>query len=243
MERRLNQPLRSKRKIDDSADEDEPLIFKRSRFASTIDSRSIGETEHQEQLQEPEDGEDRRSDKQEEEGEEDQDSEELEEDQQNEEQEGDGEENQESDEELDEPENDEDGYEGPYNEPSNAADREGHGSNIVVILTEPALLDCPICFEPLTIPVFQCDQNGHISCSTCCTKINNKCPSCSCPIGSNRCRAVEKIVESIATPCQNIKYGCNTRVIYNKKIEHEKTCLYLPCSIRPLFWLHVCLIG
>ena len=100
----------------------------------------------------------------------------------------------------------------------------------MVTLTEPSLLDCPICYEPLTIPVFQCDQNGHISCSSCCTKIKNKCSSCSSPIGTSRCRAVEKFVESSSTPCQNIKYGCNTSVTYNKKTEHEKTCPYMSCS-------------
>ncbi|PRQ48526.1 putative aminoacyltransferase, E1 ubiquitin-activating enzyme [Rosa chinensis] len=128
--------------------------------------------------------------------------------------------------------------EAPNNQTSNAGVHEGNsstsasreGSNIVITLTDPGLLDCPICFEPLTVPVFQCDQNGHIACSLCCTKINNKCPSCSGPIRSNRCRAIEKVLESSRTPCQNIKYGCNTPVTYNKKNEHEKACVFSPCA-------------
>ncbi|KAM5577094.1 E3 ubiquitin-protein ligase SINA-like 7 [Rosa sericea] len=135
-------------------------------------------------------------------------------------------------------EREEDEDEAPNNQPSNAGDHEGNsstsasreGSNIVITLTDPGLLDCPICFEPLTVPVFQCDQNGHIACSLCCTKINNKCPTCSGPIRSNRCRAIEKVLESSTTPCQNIKYGCNTPVTYNKKNEHEKACVFSPCS-------------
>ncbi|KAL6213293.1 hypothetical protein ACLB2K_012740 [Fragaria x ananassa] len=111
---------------------------------------------------------------------------------------------------------------------STSASREG--SNIVINLTDPGLLDCPICCEPLTVPVFQCDQNGHIACSLCCSKINNKCPFCTCPIGSNRCRAIEKVVESSTTRCQNSRYGCNIPVAYNKKNEHEKTCVCAPCS-------------
>ncbi|KAL6209905.1 hypothetical protein ACLB2K_020844 [Fragaria x ananassa] len=111
---------------------------------------------------------------------------------------------------------------------STSASREG--SNIVINLTDPGLLDCPICCEPLTVPVFQCDQNGHIACSLCCSKIKNKCPFCTCPIGSNRCRAIEKVVESSTTPCQNSRYGCNIPVAYNKKNEHEKTCVCAPCS-------------
>ncbi|KAL6211784.1 hypothetical protein ACLB2K_017007 [Fragaria x ananassa] len=68
------------------------------------------------------------------------------------------------------------------------------GCNIVITLTDSGLLDCPICFEPLTIPVYQCDPNGHIACSLCSIKIDNKCPFC------NRCRAIEKVVESSTTP-------------------------------------------
>ncbi|PRQ22774.1 putative aminoacyltransferase, E1 ubiquitin-activating enzyme [Rosa chinensis] len=137
----------------------------------------------------------------------------------------------------------------PNNRPSNAEDQEGRsstsasreGSNIMITLTDPGLLDCPICCEPLTIPVFQCDQNGHTGGSLCCTKISNKCPSCSCPIGSNRCRAIEKVVESSTCPCRNIKYGCNIPVTYNKKNEHEKTCMFT--LFMPLFRLQVCFFG
>ncbi|XP_040363642.1 putative E3 ubiquitin-protein ligase SINA-like 6 [Rosa chinensis] len=103
--------------------------------------------------------------------------------------------------------------------------------NIVVTLSDPGLLDCPICFEPLTVPVFQCDGNGHLACSSCCAKIENKCPSCSCPIGSNRCSAIEKVVDSSTTSCRNKKYGCAASVTYHKKNEHERTCAYSPsCS-------------
>ncbi|KAM6546925.1 hypothetical protein CsatB_027661 [Cannabis sativa] len=100
--------------------------------------------------------------------------------------------------------------------------------SIPVVLTDPDVLDCSICFEPLTIPVFQC-ENGHTACSTCCTKINNKCPSCSFPIGYNRCRAIEKVLESVKIRCSNASYGCKETVSYNKKKEHETSCTYSPC--------------
>ncbi|KAL6213249.1 hypothetical protein ACLB2K_012696 [Fragaria x ananassa] len=51
---------------------------------------------------------------------------------------------------------------------------------INVTLNDPRAFDCPICFEPLTIPVFQCDDNGHIACCNCSSKIN-RCPSCCSP--------------------------------------------------------------
>ena len=75
----------------------------------------------------------------------------------------------------------------------------------------------------------QC-ENGHIACSSCCTKISNKCPSCSWPIGYNRCRAIEKVLESIKMACQNVQYGCKETVTFSKKKDHEKSCTYSPCS-------------
>uniref|UniRef100_A0A0D3E845 RING-type domain-containing protein n=1 Tax=Brassica oleracea var. oleracea TaxID=109376 RepID=A0A0D3E845_BRAOL len=59
------------------------------------------------------------------------------------------------------------------------------------------VLDCPICTEPLIAPIFQCD-NGHTVCSICCPKLRNKCPFCALPIGDKRCRAMEKVFESIS---------------------------------------------
>ncbi|KAI8541927.1 hypothetical protein RHMOL_Rhmol08G0098500 [Rhododendron molle] len=102
------------------------------------------------------------------------------------------------------------------------------GSNFLA-LTDPDLLDCPICFDNLTIPVFQC-LNGHLACSSCCIKVRNKCPSCSSTIGHNRCRPIEKIIESVKTSCQNQKYGCTEMVFRCKKREHEDMCVYAPCS-------------
>ncbi|KAB2602759.1 E3 ubiquitin-protein ligase SINA-like 10 [Pyrus ussuriensis x Pyrus communis] len=101
----------------------------------------------------------------------------------------------------------------------------------ILTLTDPDLFECPICYEPLTIPVFQCNQNGHIACSSCIGKINNKCPSCSGSICSNRCRAIEKILKSVSTiSCRNAKHGCKESVTYDKRSEHQKTCVYSPCS-------------
>ncbi|XWS75538.1 hypothetical protein CRYUN_Cryun01aG0098600 [Craigia yunnanensis] len=101
--------------------------------------------------------------------------------------------------------------------------------SISITLTDPEVLDCHICYEALTIPVFQCD-NGHIACSTCCVKIRKKCPSCASPIGYSRCRAIEKVLESIKVSCQNTKYGCREAFSYSMKQKHEKTCPFTPCS-------------
>ncbi|XP_048327788.2 E3 ubiquitin-protein ligase SINA-like 10 isoform X2 [Ziziphus jujuba] len=109
---------------------------------------------------------------------------------------------------------------------SSAADQEG---SISVKLTDPDVLDCSICYEPLAIPVFQC-ENGHVACSSCCGKIEHKCPSCSWPIGYNRCRAIEKVLEAVRISCSNTKYGCKELVRYSDKKSHESTCIHSPCS-------------
>ncbi|KAF7850845.1 hypothetical protein BT93_L4963, partial [Corymbia citriodora subsp. variegata] len=101
--------------------------------------------------------------------------------------------------------------------------------SLEVTLTDPDVFDCAVCIEPLTIPVFQCD-NGHIACSSCCRKISNKCPSCSMPIGYNRCRAMEKVLESVQMTCPNAKFGCNQKFGYHMKNDHEKMCPFAPCS-------------
>ncbi|EFH44914.1 hypothetical protein ARALYDRAFT_916206 [Arabidopsis lyrata subsp. lyrata] len=59
------------------------------------------------------------------------------------------------------------------------------------------VLDCPICYEPLTIPLFQCD-NGHVACRFCWPKLGKKCPACVLPIGNKRCIAMESVLKSSA---------------------------------------------
>ncbi|KAH7850876.1 hypothetical protein Vadar_004079 [Vaccinium darrowii] len=103
----------------------------------------------------------------------------------------------------------------------------GDGS-ISCTLTDADLLDCPICFYNLSIPVFQC-RNGHLACSSCCAELGNKCPTCSSRIGKARCRAVEHILESLKVSCRNVKYGCTEMVTFCKKHEHEEMCMYGPC--------------
>lgn len=82
------------------------------------------------------------------------------------------------------------------------------------------------CFFWTTI---QC-ENGHIACASCCSRILNRCPSCCRPIGHNRCRAIEKVLESVKVSCRNTKYGCTRMVKYCHKDEHENTCSHAPCS-------------
>ncbi|GER42551.1 E3 ubiquitin-protein ligase [Striga asiatica] len=98
-----------------------------------------------------------------------------------------------------------------------------------VTLIDPDVLDCPICLEPLTLPIYQC-SSGHIACASCCTKMKNKCASCSLSIGYHRCRAIERVLDSVRVSCSNMRHGCRESLHYSKKVVHEKTCNYAPCS-------------
>ncbi|PIN14753.1 Zn finger protein [Handroanthus impetiginosus] len=105
----------------------------------------------------------------------------------------------------------------------------GTDEPVSVTLADPDVLDCPVCLLPLGPPVYQC-ENGHIACSSCCIKMGNQCGTCSWPIGYNRCRAIEKVLESARISCQNRPHGCMESLNYSRKLDHEKTCNYTPCS-------------
>ncbi|KAH0886157.1 hypothetical protein HID58_062253 [Brassica napus] len=93
--------------------------------------------------------------------------------------------------------------------------------------------DCPICFNPLTIPIFQCD-NGHIACSACCQTLSKKCATCSLPTLS-RNRAMERVIELLRVPCPND--GCSKIVSCSETSAHvnhcpftQRTCPFSSCD-------------
>ncbi|KAE9464726.1 hypothetical protein C3L33_03357, partial [Rhododendron williamsianum] len=55
------------------------------------------------------------------------------------------------------------------------------------------LLECPC-------------HNGHTLCSTCKTRVHNRCPTCRQELGDIRCLALEKVAESLELPCR--PYNC-----------------------------------
>ncbi|KAG9157837.1 hypothetical protein Leryth_000023 [Lithospermum erythrorhizon] len=111
----------------------------------------------------------------------------------------------------------------------NTAGSLGNKSSMVGTFTDQDVLDCPICYEALTIPVYQC-ENGHIACASCCFRIGYKCPSCSQRIGTIRCRSIERIINSVKFVCPNLEYGCKETMFYNKREAHGKACIFAPCS-------------
>ncbi|KAI4375471.1 hypothetical protein MLD38_013337 [Melastoma candidum] len=108
-----------------------------------------------------------------------------------------------------------------------SSSKEERGS-LVVALTDPDALDCPICFEPFKAPVFQC-ENGHVACFTCSGKIKNICSFCSLSIGYIRCRVIERILQSIKLKCQNADQGCKQLFRYHEWHAHKRCCPFSPC--------------
>ena len=72
----------------------------------------------------------------------------------------------------------------------------------------------------------QCD-NGHVVCSTCCSKHGNRCQKCYTGITLKRSRAIENLLQSIKISCPNVKHGCKERI--NGKRKHDEECIYVPC--------------
>ncbi|KAG7650773.1 Seven-in-absentia protein TRAF-like domain [Arabidopsis thaliana x Arabidopsis arenosa] len=100
---------------------------------------------------------------------------------------------------------------------------ENGGGDVVVrsgTLFELDLLDCPICCNALTIPIFQCDK-GHIACSSCCTNVSNKCPYCSLAIGNYRSRIMERVVEAFIVRCPIVAGEASSRRLRVPSIDEE----------------------
>jgi hypothetical protein len=86
----------------------------------------------------------------------------------------------------------------------------------------PISLDCPVCLEPVTPPIFQCEE-GHIICEHCKKRVI-RCPECRALLGKCRARLLEKIVEPLLVDCPN--KGCNECVTLGHLQLHRKVCLH-----------------
>ncbi|KAL3524412.1 hypothetical protein ACH5RR_017246 [Cinchona calisaya] len=89
------------------------------------------------------------------------------------------------------------------------------------------LLECPVCTNSMYPPIHQC-HNGHTLCSTCKTRVHNRCPTCRQELGDIRCLALEKVAESLDLPCKYYSLGCPEIFPYYSKLKHEALCNYRP---------------
>ncbi|XP_024438397.1 E3 ubiquitin-protein ligase SINAT4 isoform X3 [Populus trichocarpa] len=76
-------------------------------------------------------------------------------------------------------------------------------------------------------PIHQC-HNGHTLCSTCKTRVQNRCPTCRQELGDIRCLALEKVAESLELPCKYYNLGCPEIFPYYSKLKHEAICNFRP---------------
>lgn len=79
----------------------------------------------------------------------------------------------------------------------------------------------------LKILFLQC-HNGHTLCSTCKTRVHNRCPTCRQELGDIRCLALEKVAESLELPCKYCSLGCPEIFPYYSKLKHEAVCNFRP---------------
>uniref|UniRef100_A0A0D3F3W9 RING-type E3 ubiquitin transferase n=1 Tax=Oryza barthii TaxID=65489 RepID=A0A0D3F3W9_9ORYZ len=79
----------------------------------------------------------------------------------------------------------------------------------------------------LSVILLEC-QNGHTLCSTCKTRVHNRCPTCRQELGDIRCLALEKVAESLELPCKYYSLGCPEIFPYYSKLKHESQCNFRP---------------
>lgn len=75
--------------------------------------------------------------------------------------------------------------------------------------------------------ILQC-RNGHTLCSTCKTRVQNRCPTCRQELGDIRCLALEKVAETLDLPCKYCSLGCPGIFPYYSKLKHETVCKFRP---------------
>ncbi|TVU32417.1 hypothetical protein EJB05_24148, partial [Eragrostis curvula] len=112
-----------------------------------------------------------------------------------------------------------------------ASDRGGGGGGAGALMPPATgvheLLECPVCTNSMYPPIHQC-QNGHTICSTCKTRVHNRCPTCRQELGDIRCLALEKVAESLELPCKYYSLGCPEVFPYYSKLKHESQCNFRP---------------
>eukprot|EP00667_Euglena_gracilis_P016627 EG_transcript_17419 len=92
-------------------------------------------------------------------------------------------------------------------------------------------VQCPVCWDDITAPVFQC-ANGHLICAACHAALAN-CPSCRQRLTGCRNFAVERMLSAAAVPCAFQEHGCPEELPYGEKAAHEATCQHrlFPCPM------------
>lgn len=85
-------------------------------------------------------------------------------------------------------------------------------------------LECPVCFDFLCTPIFNCN-NGHSICSKCKKRLKN-CALCQAVVGNSRNYVVEEISETLEICCTNSNKGCTYIGVMKNTKNHLVNCRY-----------------
>lgn len=93
-----------------------------------------------------------------------------------------------------------------------------------VLTAAKSYLDCPVCYDTLVSPIYQC-QNGHIICNNCIEKLA-QCGECRVTLAGARIRnvALENICKSVDVKCPNRGEGCEVRTTVELLKSHLEVC-------------------
>lgn len=112
--------------------------------------------------------------------------------------------------------------------------------SVVLNFNINSCLECPVCMDLLSVPVYQC-TNGHSICPQCTRsdKISLKiCPICRSSLtGDLRNYSLERILENITIKCKF--EGCTESIKLSERIDHENLCRfnpYIECTLPDCLW-------
>ncbi|CAG7729907.1 unnamed protein product [Allacma fusca] len=105
---------------------------------------------------------------------------------------------------------------------------------------DPHKYECPVCFEILAAPIFQCN-NGHLLCEVCIPELQT-CPICRQELPKKRVRnlEVEKIVKKQKFSCPNRSSGCTAMLKCDMIEDHRIDCLFSIMNFCPYLGIDSC---
>lgn len=108
------------------------------------------------------------------------------------------------------------------NESDKKAEAEGDQYNETIIKA----LECPVCFNPMVPPIYQCVA-GHSICDSCKAQVND-CPTCHADIQNTRNYLLEEMTNHFKYPCKYREYDCLFVSTANEIKLHETECKFGP---------------
>lgn len=101
--------------------------------------------------------------------------------------------------------------------------------NVSILDKLTSMFECLVCYDIVKPPIHACDV-GHLVCSSCFSRVGNRCPTCRGNISGQRSVILERLTELILYPCRYTCNGCTTRMNLPILYGHEFTCEYKPCK-------------